>query len=95
MTIRGILCAIPLVFTGWILTLITVSLLTDEAPAQVVLFPSASFMQSLSDDIAILGSNGWSVTLAAPRSGFAASLYRTGARIVLPAGLPGCLPLPR
>ena len=95
MTIRFVLWVLPLVFVGWLLTLMSVSLLTDDAPAQVVLLPSAGFIQSLSDDIAIIASNDWSVTLTSPRDRFALSLYRRGARIVLPAGLPGCLPLPR
>ncbi|GAA4216180.1 hypothetical protein GGQ68_004849 [Sagittula marina] len=95
MTIRGLLYTLPIVVAGWLLTLMSVSLLTDEAPAQVVVFPSESFMQSLPADVAILGRNDISVTLTAPRTSFAASLYRSGARIVLPAGLPGCLPLSR
>lgn len=95
MTIRGLLYTLPIAVAGWLLTLMSVSLLTDEAPAQVVVFPSESFMQSLPADVAILGSNDISVTLTAPRTSFAASLYRSGARIVLPAGLPGCLPLSR
>jgi hypothetical protein len=95
MTIKGFLYRLPILVAGWLLTLMSVSLLTDEAPAQVVLFPSESFMQSLPVDVAILGSTDVSVTLTAPRTSFAASLYRSGARIVLPAGLPGCLPMPR
>ena len=36
-----------------------------------------------------------SVTLTAERPGLARALYRQGAWVVLPAGLRGCLPMPR
>lgn len=94
MTIRPYLIALPLMALGWVLTLVTVGLFSDAAPAQVVLFPREGLLQSLNDETAILGHSRWSVTLAAPEPGFAASLYKKGAWIVLPAGLPGCLPLP-
>ncbi|WP_271950967.1 hypothetical protein [Ruegeria faecimaris] len=94
MTIRSLLTAIPLMVLGWLSVLVVVALITDEAPAYVVVFPSQGLMQNLADDAAVIGTSGISVTVTSESSGFAQSLYRQGARLVLPAGLPGCLPLP-
>ena len=94
MTIRSLAIAIPAVLAGWITVLITVSLVSDAAPAQVVLFPSQDLMRNLPEDSSLIGGNSWSVTLASTSPGFARSLYANGAWIVLPAGLPGCLPMP-
>jgi len=94
MTIRGVLLALPLMLAGWISVLLAVSYFSDEAPAQVVLFPDPHFLSNLPADISVMGSNSWSVTLSSPESQFARSLYAKGARLVLPAGLLGCLPVP-
>jgi hypothetical protein len=95
MTIRTIAIAIPVVVLGWLTTLAVVALATDEAPAYVVLFPSDSFVRSLPDRAAIISTSAFSITLRSGETGFARSLYGSGARIVLPAGLRGCLPLPK
>ncbi|MEM7425280.1 MAG: hypothetical protein AAF441_04250 [Pseudomonadota bacterium] len=95
MTIKRLALALPLLFAGWIATLASISLLTDEAPAQVVVFPKRAFLDNLPEGASIIALNDWSITLASPRPGFAGSLYRHGAWLVLPAGLRGCLPLPR
>ncbi|WP_281995551.1 hypothetical protein [Ruegeria faecimaris] len=94
MTIRSLLTAIPLMVLGWLSVLVVVALITDEAPAYVVVFPSEGLMRNLADDVAVIDSSQVSVTVTSDSSGFAQSLYRQGARLVLPAGLPGCLPLP-
>lgn len=95
MTIRALFWAVPLVFSTWIGLLIAVSVLSDAAPAYVVLWPTESFVESLPKGIAILGVNGWSITLSSHQDQFARALYDLGGRVVLPAGLPGCVPLPR
>lgn len=95
MTIRALLLALPLLFLGWISVLLAVAVLTDEAPAYVVVFPGRALMQDLPGDAAILAASRFSVTLTSEAPGFARTLYASGARIVLPAGLPGCLPLPQ
>ena len=95
MTIRAFLIAIPAMFLGWVLVLVAVGLLTDEAPASVVLFPSEDFLNALPVGASVLGTGLYSITLKSDAPRFAQSLYQSGAMIVLPAGLPGCLPLPK
>ena len=94
MIIRRLVMTVPLVGFGWVATLASVAVLTDEAPGYVAMFPSARMMEKLDGSIAILAANRFSVTLSAKGPSAAAQLYRAGARLVLPAGLPGCLPLP-
>ncbi|MGB0508166.1 MAG: hypothetical protein ACPGGK_18420 [Pikeienuella sp.] len=94
MTIRPVLIALPLVLLGWLATLVVTALLTDEAPAYVVLFPPDGFLHSLPDDTAMLSTSSISITLASETKSFVPLLYKNGAWVVLPAGLKGCLPLP-
>ena len=93
MTIRAVLIAIPIVVLGWLGTLVTISLLTDAAPASVVLFPDQEFINRLTPDMAVLSANRWSLILTSDEPDFARRLYRNGALVVLPAGLVGCIPL--
>jgi hypothetical protein len=93
MTIRSMLIAIPFLFFGWLLTLLLVTVLTDETPAYMVIFPEKDFVDALPDDVSVVAASSISVTLTSDRWAFARSLYSQGARIVLPAGLHGCLPL--
>ena len=95
MTIRSMLFAIPLLVMTWLATLVTVSLLGDESPASVVLFPSAEFTQNLPEDVSVLDWGNWAITLTSKQPNVARRLYASGAWIVLPAGLSGCLPLPQ
>ena len=95
MTIRSVLLALPLLFLGWFSVLLLVAMATDEAPAYVVIFPGKAFMRELPENASVIAVSGFSVTLTSDVPGFARSLYGSGAWIVLPAGLPGCLPLPR
>lgn len=95
MTIRSVLLALPLLFLGWLSVLLTVAMLTDEAPAYVVIFPGKAFLRDLPEDASVIAVSRLTVTLTSDASGFARSLYGSGAWIVLPAGLPGCLPLPQ
>lgn len=95
MTTKSVLLALPLLFLGWISILLSVAILTDEAPAYVVIFPGEDLLRNLPGDASIIAVSGFSVTLASDVSGFARSLYGSGAWVVLPAGLPGCLPMPQ
>ncbi len=95
MTIRSVLIALPLLVLGWLSTLVVVALLTYEAPAYVVLLPQDRLLDGLPEDTAVLAASRLSVTVASDAPGFAKALYSSGARLVLPAGLPGCLPLPK
>ncbi len=94
MTIRSVLMALPSLIFGWLVTLTAVTVLADEAPAYLVLFPGAGFVESLPEGVSIVAANGFSITLAADRPALARTLYGQGALIVLPAGLSGCSPIP-
>ena len=92
MTIRWVGLAI-LVLVVWVGLMAGVMVLSDAAPAAVVLLPSQEFLQNLPEDVAILSRNTVSITLQSDRPELGLMLYRTGALLVLPAGLVGCLPL--
>ncbi|MGH1447012.1 MAG: hypothetical protein ACRBBO_13320 [Cognatishimia sp.] len=93
MTIRTLGIALPCLITGWIAVLSVVALTTNAAPAYVILFPTEGLMNALSEETAVLSARQFSITLTSEEPGFSRSLYSHGALIVLPAGLPGCLPL--
>lgn len=92
MITRTLFRTVPLLIVAWLSTLMTVSVLSDSAPAQLVLFPSSSFLKALPSNIAITKATALSVTLASNKPHLARVLYRHGALIVLPAGLQGCAP---
>ena len=94
MTIRTILVAIPMVLVGWIGVLAVVTLISDGAPGYVALIPSQGFLRNLPEKASILAVSKSTITLASEEADFAHALYQSGAWLVLPAGLPGCLPLP-
>ena len=71
-----------------------VMLLSDAAPGAVVLLPAADFADRLPDGAAIVGGGARWIAVRSDAPHLGAALYRAGGRIVLPAGLPGCLPLP-
>jgi hypothetical protein len=88
---RRLWLAIPIVLLGWIAVLALVMRLSGQAPAALVLFPSASFFKALPAGSAITAIGPYSVTLKGG-AGLVAALYLAGAPLVLPAGLTGCLP---
>jgi hypothetical protein len=85
--------ALALALAGWIGTMAVVMVLTDAAPAAVVLFPADGFL-ARAPEAAVLGCGPFWLVLEAGKPGFGRALYRAGALLVLPAGLTGCLPLP-
>jgi len=91
--ITRLILALCAVFAGWIALLAVVMVVSDDAPAALVLFPAADLIDRLPAGVAITARTGLSVTLAADTPGLAAALYRAGAVLVLPAGLLGCAPL--
>ena len=95
MTIRAVFMAAPFVLMGWIGVLTVVAFVNDGAPAYVVLFPSQIFLENIPESTSILSTSISSVTLTSDEAGFARSLYRNGAWLVLPSGLPSCLPQPK
>ena len=95
MTIRAVFMAFPIVLMGWIGVLTVVAYVGDGAPAYVVLFPAQNFLENIPESSSILATSIASVTLTSDETGFARALYQSGAWLVLPAGLPGCLPQPK
>ena len=94
-TIRRWGAALLLVFAGWLGVMALVMLLSDAAPGAVVLFPSADFIARLPDGVAVVGDGPfWIALRGGDITAFGQKLYAAGGWIVLPAGLPGCLPLP-
>ena len=83
-------CAVLL---GWIAVLSGAMLLLDDAPGVLVIFPSTAFFDTLPTGVAITSHTEISVTVAGDVAGFAPMLYKSGAWLVLPAGLSGCAPL--
>ncbi len=95
MTIRRWILALLGVFAGWIATLALVMLISDAAPGAIVFLPGADFVESLPVDIAVAGAgSGW-IAVRGETAGMGMALYRAGGWFVLPAGMPGCLPLPK
>ena len=71
-----------------------VMVLSDAAPGAIVLFPSAHFTQALPEGAAIVGAGATWIAVRSDQPNLGAALYRAGGLLVLPGGLPGCLPLP-
>jgi hypothetical protein len=94
MTIKRWVLALLCVVAGWIGTLMLVMVATDAAPGAIVLFPGDDFVASLPDAAAVVGGGGAWLAVRSDMTGLGVALYRAGGRVVLPAGLPGCLPLP-
>ncbi len=90
MTIRTALSALACLVAGWLAIVALVTVVSDTAPASLVLFPGDDLLRRLSADTAILNRTAFSLTVASDTSGLAMSLYRKGAWLVLPAGLKGC-----
>ena len=94
MTIRRWLAALAGVFAGWLAVLALVMVLSDAAPGAIVLFPSEDFIANLPDGAAVVGGGTLWIAVRGDGPRLGRALYAAGGRLVLPAGLPGCLPLP-
>ena len=77
----------------WITIVALVMRISDAAPAALVLFPPKGFVKELPDGFAVLGYSNITLTIASDTKDFGAKLYDSGAWLVLPAGLKGCLSL--
>ena len=95
MTIKRLLLALVGMFSGWLAVLVMVGLFSDAAPAYVVPLPPQGLIGRLGPDIAIMTAGRFSITVTSDQPDLARRLYAAGAPLVLPAGLPGCLPLPK
>ncbi|MFD1795168.1 hypothetical protein FQV27_14165 [Paracoccus aurantiacus] len=94
MTIRRLILGLAGMFAGWIAVLVAVGLASDAAPAYVVPLPPDALISRLDPDVSVMAAGRFSITLTSDTPGLARRLYGAGAILVLPAGLPGCLPLP-
>jgi hypothetical protein len=94
MIIRRVLLVLPLLVASWLLVLTLVMRFSDAAPGAVVMFPPEGFIAGLPADLSVVAASGLTVTLVSDSPDMARRLYAAGAPWVLPAGLPGCLPLP-
>lgn len=93
-TIKRTSFALAVVFVSWIAVMAGMMRFTDAAPAAVVLFPSSALMAQLPEETSILELSRLRLTVANVTDTTRA-LYDAGAWLVLPAGLTGCLPLPK
>ena len=94
MTIKSVAFGAIGLFLGWVMIMALVMRFSDAAPAAVVILPNDAFLKNL-PEAAVLARSSVSITLKDDAPGFAARLYAAGAWLVLPAGLTGCLPLPK
>lgn len=85
------LLALPVVAAAWIAILAIVMRFSADAPDALVLWPPVALMAHLPSGVSITSVGPHSVTLRGG-PGLVAQLYASGARLVLPAGLQGCLP---
>ncbi len=90
MTTKSALMALPIVALGWLGLLALGALLSSQAPAFLVMFPSESFIKSLPAEVSIVDASPVSISVAFDSPSTAAPLYHLGARLVLPSGLDGC-----
>ena len=95
MTIRSWALSFGTVVIGWLALQMMVMRFTDAAPGAIVLFPADNFVTQLPDNVAVVSAGSNWVSVRSDTPDFAQKLYFAGAWIVLPAGLPGCLPLSR
>jgi len=89
--VRPILAALPVVAILWLAIIAGLMRLTGDAPAALVIWPSAGMLAALPAGAAVVSTGPVSVTVRGD-AGLVAALYAAGAVLVLPAGLTGCLP---
>ena len=93
MTIRTWVLSFATVLICWIGVQALVMRFSDVAPGAVALFPASDFTTRLPAEVAIIGAGSYWIAVRHDGPDLGRSLYDAGAWLVLPAGLPGCLPL--
>jgi hypothetical protein len=68
-------------------------LVTDAAPAALVIAPDIKFLGNISGDIKLMRSGNQVFVLTSESPGYVGRIYRAGAWLVLPALRNGCLDL--
>ena len=94
MIIKRIAGTVAVLLVGWIAVMALVMRFSDAAPAAVVIWPSRDFLANL-PPVAVMARGPGTITLRDDGPDLAKRLYDAGAWLVLPAGLTGCLPLPK
>ena len=94
MRVLSIFSITSLLVAGWVGLSALVMVWTDAAPGALVVMPSQALMSDLPDGAAVTGAGRFSITIDSA-SGRTRDLYAAGAWLVLPAGLTGCLPMPK
>ena len=87
--LRGLGLA-TLICAGWLGVLAGVARVSDAAPALIVPLGPQTLTQ-LTEDMRIVDATDHTLTLRSDEAGLAKRLYASGAWLVLPAGLTGCL----
>ena len=93
MTTGSWIFSFSLVILSWSALQTVVMLFTDTAPGAIALFPANDFMAHLPDDVSVVGTGVNRISVRSGAADLGPKLYSAGALIVLPAGLPECLPL--
>jgi hypothetical protein len=93
MTIKTWAFALTTVLVGWFVLQLLVMRFTNAAPGALVLFPTKDLIAQLPEGVAVVGAGSTWLTFKSDMPGLGPSLYASGAWIVLPAGLAGCIPL--
>lgn len=83
-----------LALAGWFVLSVGVMWWTSAAPAARVMFPTTNLINALEPEMRILDHDAISITIASTLPDLSTKLYRSGATLVLPAGLTGCWPVP-
>jgi len=92
-TIKRWSAYVSAVAVGWFTILVLSMILSDAAPGAIAIFPSHDFIEHLPEGASIVDFGDYWIGIRSNRPGLGLALYDAGAVLVLPAGLPGCLPL--
>ena len=81
------------IVVGWFSTLAGAMLVTEAAPAALVIAPDIRFLGGMPDDIKLLRNGNQVFVLTSESPGYVGRIYEAGAWLVLPALRNGCLDL--
>lgn len=90
---RALPLALPLLLGAWVAVLALVMRLGGPAPAALVVLPPEGFLARLPPSVALADEGLLGLTVRSEAPGLVPALCGAGARLVLPAGLAGCLGL--
>ncbi len=91
--ISQIMAVLVSIVFGWFGTMAALMLVTEAAPAALVIAPDMKILRAASDDVKLMRAGRHILILASEEPGYVKRLYRAGAWLVLPALRNGCLDL--